>query len=49
MLMGFVDFVFEYEGCYYVFDYKFNVLGDDDVVYIIEVLEVVMVEYCYDV
>lgn len=34
MLKGFIDLVFCYEGCYYLFDYKFNWLGEDSLVYI---------------
>jgi len=29
-LKGFIDLIFEYEGRYYVLDYKFNALGDKD-------------------
>lgn len=34
MLKGFIDLVFRYEGRYYLFDYKFNWLGEDSSVYI---------------
>lgn len=33
MLKGFIDLVFEYNGKYYVADYKSNWLGDDDSAY----------------
>ncbi|OZI37010.1 exodeoxyribonuclease V subunit beta [Bordetella genomosp. 10] len=33
MLKGFIDLVFEYEGRYYVADYKSNRLGPDDAAY----------------
>jgi len=33
MLKGFIDLVFEYQGRYYVLDYKSNALGEDDAAY----------------
>ncbi len=29
MLKGFIDLIFEHDGCYYVLDYKSNYLGDE--------------------
>ncbi len=49
MLMGFMDLVFEWEGRYWVLDYKSNALGHDDSAYDSDHLHAAMVEHRYDV
>ena len=49
MLMGFADLVFEYQGKFWVLDYKSNHLGDDDAAYDSDALERSMAEHRYDV
>jgi len=49
MLMGFADLVFEYEGRYWVLDYKSNTLGSRDADYTHEAMESAMLEHRYDV
>ncbi|MWN89366.1 exodeoxyribonuclease V subunit beta [Gilliamella sp. Pra-s65] len=48
MLKGFIDLVFEFEGKYYVVDYKSNWLGDSVDSYSQKSLEKVMCEHRYD-
>jgi exodeoxyribonuclease V beta subunit len=48
MLKGFIDLVFMHENRYYVVDYKFNALGDNDAAYTREALENVMLQKRYD-
>ncbi|OTP81849.1 exodeoxyribonuclease V subunit beta [Gilliamella apicola] len=48
MLKGFIDLVFEFEGKYYVVDYKSNWLGDNIDSYGQNALKKVMVEHRYD-
>ncbi|MGR9053854.1 MAG: exodeoxyribonuclease V subunit beta, partial [Gammaproteobacteria bacterium] len=48
MLKGFIDLAFVHEQRYYVLDYKFNGLGDDDAAYSLEVLEQTMLAKRYD-
>jgi len=48
MLKGFIDLIFEYEGRYYVLDYKSNHLGADPTQYQAEHLARAMVEHRYD-
>ncbi len=49
MLMGFVDLVFEYQGKYWILDYKSNHLGDDDAAYSEDALASAMAKHRYDV
>lgn len=48
MLKGFVDLVFEYQGRYYVMDYKSNVLGPDSHWYSQPEMEARILEKRYD-
>lgn len=48
MLKGFIDLTFEYQGCWYVLDYKSNWLGNKASDYSREAMEKVMVEHRYD-
>ena len=48
MLKGFIDLVFEFEGKYYVVDYKSNWLGDNIDHYGQNALKKVMIEHRYD-
>ncbi len=48
MLKGFVDLVFEYQGRYYVMDYKSNVLGPDSRWYSRPQMEARILEKRYD-
>ncbi|KMQ80562.1 Exodeoxyribonuclease V beta chain [Candidatus Burkholderia pumila] len=48
MLKGFMDLVFEHEGCYYVADYKSNWLGADDAHYTHERIRAQMLRSRYD-
>ncbi|MFZ6864736.1 exodeoxyribonuclease V subunit beta [Undibacterium sp. Ji67W] len=49
LLMGFADLVFEYEGKYWVLDYKSNAIGIDDAGYHQAALESAMAAHRYDV
>ncbi|MCX7099898.1 MAG: exodeoxyribonuclease V subunit beta [Methylococcales bacterium] len=48
LLKGFIDLVFVHNQKYYVVDYKFNSLGDDDTAYSPEALEKAMLAKRYD-
>lgn len=48
MLKGFIDLVFEYQGRYYVLDYKSNHLGHQPELYSGVALENAMIEHRYD-
>ena len=48
MLKGFIDLVFEHQGRYYVLDYKSNVLGEDDSVYVPDAMRAKVLESRYD-
>ncbi|HIF9541736.1 TPA: exodeoxyribonuclease V subunit beta [Photobacterium damselae] len=48
MLKGFIDLVFEYQGKYYVLDWKSNYLGDDPELYRGEMLKEAMRDHRYD-
>ncbi|SCB98810.1 DNA helicase/exodeoxyribonuclease V, beta subunit [Gilliamella bombicola] len=48
MLKGFIDLVFEFEGKYYIVDYKSNWLGESVDSYTPKALEKVMCEHRYD-
>ncbi|PMR72814.1 exodeoxyribonuclease V subunit beta [Billgrantia endophytica] len=48
MLKGFIDLVFEFEGRYYVADWKSNHLGPDDAAYSPEAMRLAMAEKRYD-
>ncbi|MCK6262538.1 exodeoxyribonuclease V subunit beta [Vibrio sp. ZSDE26] len=48
MLKGFIDLVFEYQGKYYVLDWKSNHLGDDVTCYHGEALKGAMASHRYD-
>lgn len=48
MLKGFIDLIFEYQGRYYVLDYKSNHLGDDTTLYQPDNLARAMLEHRYD-
>lgn len=48
MLKGFIDLVFEYQGRYYVVDYKSNHLGSQPELYRDEALANAMLEHRYD-
>ena len=49
MLKGFIDLVFEYDGKYYVLDYKSNWLGVDDNAYTGEAMTRAVLEKRYEV
>ena len=49
MLKGFADLVFEYEGRYWVLDYKSNALGAGDAAYHTQALAAGMAEHRYDI
>ncbi len=49
MLKGYADLVFEYEGKYWVLDYKSNALGERDADYHASALAGAMMEHRYDV
>lgn len=49
MLKGFIDLVFEYEGRYYVADYKSNHLADDDSGYTDDAMRDTILSSRYDV
>jgi exodeoxyribonuclease V beta subunit len=48
LLKGFIDLVFSHDDRYFVVDYKFNALGDNDASYTPENLEAAMLEKRYD-
>lgn len=48
LLKGFMDLVFVHNQKYYVADYKFNSLGDNDAAYTQEALEATLLEKRYD-
>ncbi|MEA3252257.1 MAG: exodeoxyribonuclease V subunit beta [Pseudomonadota bacterium] len=48
MLKGFIDLVFEFEGRYYVADWKSNHLGPDDAAYSHEAMRLAVAEKRYD-
>lgn len=48
MLKGFIDLVFEYNGRFYVADYKSNVLGVGDTAYTREAMALAVAEKRYD-
>ncbi|SHE45523.1 DNA helicase/exodeoxyribonuclease V, beta subunit [Modicisalibacter ilicicola DSM 19980] len=48
MLKGFIDLVFEFEGRYYVADWKSNHLGPDDAAYTPEAMRQAVAEKRYD-
>lgn len=48
MLKGFIDLVFEYQGKYYIVDYKSNWLGDGIEAYTEQALNQVMCEHRYE-
>ena len=48
MLKGFIDLVFEYEGRYFVADYKSNWLGPDDAHYTPAAMRDAVLEHRYD-
>ena len=48
LLKGFMDLVFVYKQQYYVVDYKFNSLGNEDASYTPEALEQAMLSKRYD-
>ncbi|MDS1821598.1 exodeoxyribonuclease V subunit beta [Vibrio parahaemolyticus] len=48
MLKGFIDLTFEYEGKYYVLDWKSNHLGDNHDAYTIDALIEAMQDHRYD-
>ncbi|ENT8436075.1 TPA: exodeoxyribonuclease V subunit beta [Pseudomonas aeruginosa] len=48
MFKGFIDLAFEYQGRYYVVDYKSNWLGADDGAYTREAMEASMAAHRYD-
>ncbi|MDO9163587.1 MAG: exodeoxyribonuclease V subunit beta [Methylococcaceae bacterium] len=49
LLKGFIDLVFVHNQQYYVADYKFNALGNNDAAYTTEALETAMLSKRYDV
>ena len=49
MLKGFADLVFEYQGQYWVLDYKSNALGADDASYHKDALAASMAAHRYDI
>lgn len=48
MFKGFIDLAFEYQGRYYIADYKSNWLGADDAAYTREAMEASMATHRYD-
>uniref|UniRef100_UPI003D0F9712 PD-(D/E)XK nuclease family protein n=1 Tax=Amphritea sp. TaxID=1872502 RepID=UPI003D0F9712 len=48
MLKGFIDLVFEYQGRYYILDYKSNHLGNQPELYSGTALDNAMIEHRYD-
>lgn len=48
MLKGFIDLTFEYQGRYYVLDYKSNYLGDSLEDYNLDNMQRAMIEHRYD-
>jgi exodeoxyribonuclease V beta subunit len=49
LLMGFADLVFEWQGRWWVLDYKSNVLGEDDAAYADAALAAAVAAHRYDV
>lgn len=49
MLKGYADLVFEYEGRYWILDYKSNYLGGEDASYHYDALAGAMAQHRYDV
>lgn len=49
MLKGYIDLVFEQDGCYYIADYKSNWLGEDDRCYTRDAMEEAICTHRYDV
>lgn len=48
MLKGFIDLVFEWQGRFYIIDYKSNWLGEDETAYMQPALENAMRQHRYD-
>ncbi|CAK0780373.1 RecBCD enzyme subunit RecB [Gammaproteobacteria bacterium] len=48
MLKGFIDLIFQHDGCYYVVDYKSNWLGQDGTAYTREAMRDAVLEKRYD-
>lgn len=48
MMKGFIDLVFEHQGCYYLADYKSNHLGDNEAHYVQARLVEAITEHHYD-
>jgi exodeoxyribonuclease V beta subunit len=48
LLKGFIDLVFEHDGRYYIIDYKFNSLGNNDAAYSAQALQSAMLVKRYD-
>ncbi|GGK61231.1 exodeoxyribonuclease V subunit beta [Amphritea balenae] len=48
MLKGFIDLTFEYQGRYYILDYKSNFLGDEIADYSTDQLALAMIDHRYD-
>jgi exodeoxyribonuclease V beta subunit len=48
VLKGFIDLIFEFEGKYYVLDYKSNHLGDNLTDYNAQNIEAAMIDHRYD-
>ncbi len=48
LMKGYIDLVFEKEGCFYLADYKSNHLGDQASDYGMEALEIAMSDHQYD-
>ena len=48
MFKGFIDLTFEYQGRYYVVDYKSNWLGADDQAYTWEAMDQAILDHRYD-
>ncbi|PRY63523.1 DNA helicase/exodeoxyribonuclease V beta subunit [Vreelandella songnenensis] len=48
MLKGFIDLAFEFEGRFYVLDWKSNYLGGDDTAYTSDALSAALLEKRYD-
>ena len=49
MLKGFVDLIFEWQGQYFILDYKSNHLGDDETAYHPQAVHMAMAKNRYDV
>jgi exodeoxyribonuclease V beta subunit len=48
MLKGYIDLIFEWQGVYYVVDYKSNWLGADDTAYTVEAMREAILAARYD-